>query len=91
MERRSALTNEDALNSVVSYYGRAIGYVPDEEKQLCFRNAIANVLTFDTLWAAIDYAVSVCGYGRPERDYWPHIKKEARRTWREMQKEKAAP
>ena len=91
MERRSALTNEDALHSVVSYYGRVIGYVPDEEKQLFFRNAIANGLTFDTLWAAIDYAVSVCGYGRPERDYWPHIQKEARRTWREMQKEKAAP
>ncbi|MGO5027516.1 hypothetical protein [Candidatus Agathobaculum pullicola] len=47
----------------MSYYGRMIGYVPDEEKQLFFRNAIANGLTFDTLWAAIDYAVSVCGYG----------------------------
>lgn len=26
-----------------------------------------------------------------ERDYWSHIQKEARRIWREMKKEKAAP
>lgn len=91
MEGRTALTNDQALHSAVDYYGRMIGYVPDEEKQAFFSKAIANGLTFDTLWAAIDYAVSVCGYGRPERDYWPHIQKEARRIWREMKKEKDAP
>lgn len=91
MERRTAVALDDALKTVVDYYSRVIGCVPDADKQAVFTGALQNGLTFDLLWAAIDYAVSVCGYGRPERDYWPHIQKEARRIWREMKKEKAAP
>lgn len=91
MERRTAVTIDDALKTVVDYYSREIGRVPDEDKQAFFIGALQNGLTFDSLWAAIDYAVSVAGLGVAERDYWPHIQKEARRIWREMKKEKAAP
>lgn len=58
-----------------------------------------------TIWGAISLAYathqyeapikelydSVVGLGAAEREYWPHIQKEARRIWREMKKEKAAP
>ena len=91
MERRIAVTIDDALKTVVDYYSREIGRVPDADKQAFFTGALKNGLTFDSLWAAIDYAVSVAGLGAAERDYWPHIQKEARRIWREMKKEKAAP
>lgn len=91
MERRTAVAMDDALKTVVDYYSREIGRVPDADKQAFFTGALQNGLTFDLLWAAIDYAVSVAGLGAAERDYWPHIQREARRTWREMQKEKAAP
>lgn len=91
MERRTAVTIDDAQKTVVDYYSREIGCVPDADKQAFFIGALQNGLTFDSLWAAIDYAVSVAGLGAVERDYWPHIQKEARRIWREMKKEKAAP
>lgn len=91
MERKTAVTIDDALKTVVDYYSREIGRVPDADKQAFFTGALRNGFTFDSLWAAIDYAVSVCGYGQTERDYWPHIYKEACRIWRKMKKEKAAP
>lgn len=91
MERRTAVALDDALKTVVDYYSREIGCVPDADKQVFFTSALRNGLTFDSLWAAIDYAVSVAGLGAAERDYWPHIQKEARRIWREMDKAKAAP
>lgn len=55
-----------------------------------FTSALRNGFTFNSLWAAVDYAVSVAGLGAEERDYWPHIQKEDRRIWREMDKAKAA-
>ena len=88
MERRTAVALDDALKTVVDYYSREIGRVPDADKQAFFTSARQNGLTFDSLWAAIDYAVSVAGLGAAERDYWPHLQKEARRIWRELQKVK---
>lgn len=91
MTRRSAVTVDDGVLVVTDRYSRELGFVPDADKQAFFRAALVNGLTFNELWAAIDYALSVCGYGRPECDYWPHVQKEARRIWRELQKREAAP
>lgn len=90
MTKRSAVTVDDGVLVVTDHYSRELGFVPDADKQAFFRAALENGLTFNELWAAIDYALSACGYGRPERDYWPHIQKEARRIWKEVKKEKAA-
>lgn len=91
MESRSRVRPIEQLEHVEAYYERELGYIPDAEKLQFFSRAIQNGLTFNELWAAIDYALSVCGYGAHERDYWPHIQKEARRIWKEVKKEKAAP
>lgn len=88
MESRSRVRPIEQLGHVQAYYERELGFIPDQEKLQFFTAAIQNGLTFNELWAAIDYAVSVCGFGAHERDYWPHIQKEARRIWRELQKGK---
>lgn len=69
-----------------AYYKQQIQHIPDFEKRIFFRNAAAAGLTADALYAAIDFAVSRCGFGRYERDYWPHIQREARRIWKETRK-----
>lgn len=91
MARRTAVTVEDGVTIVTKRYSSELGFVPDADKQAFFRAALENGLTFNELWAAIDYALSVCGYGAHERDYWPHIQQEARRIWRELNKGQAAP
>lgn len=91
MARRTAVTVEDGVVVVTRRYSTELGFVPNEEKQAFFRAALENGLTFNELWAAIDYALSVCGYGAHERDYWPHIQQEARRIWLELNKGQAAP
>lgn len=91
MARRTAVTVEDGVTIVTKRYSSELGFVPDADKQAFFRAALENGLTFNELWAAIDYALSVCGYGAHEREYWPHVRKEARRIWRELNKGQAAP
>ena len=91
MARRTAVTVEDGVTIVTKRYSSELGFVPDADKQAIFRAALENGLTFNELWAAIDYALSVCGYGAYEREYWPHVQKEARRIWRELNKGQAAP
>lgn len=90
-EDRSTYTSPELVAlSAASYYKNAIGHEPDEEKRAFFL-AVAEYLDVESLWASIDYAVSVCGFGRYERDYWPHIQKEARRIWYEMHPEAKRP
>ena len=91
MTKRSAVTVDDGVLVVTNHYSRELGFVPDADKQAFFRAALENGLTFNELWVAIDYALSACGYGQSERDYWPHVQKEARRIWRELKKGEAAP
>lgn len=91
MESRSCVQPIEQLGHVQTYYEREIGFIPNLEKLQFFTAALNNGLTFNELWAAIDYALSVCGYGAHERDYWPHIQQEARRIWRELNKTKADP
>ena len=69
-----------------AYYEHQIQHKPDLDKRTFFRNAAEAGLTADALYAAIDYAVSRCGFGRYERDYWPLIQHEARRIWKETRK-----
>lgn len=73
MESRSRVRPIEQLAHVQTYYERELGYIPDAEKLQFFSRAIQNGITFNELWAAIDYSLSVCGYGAHERDYWPHI------------------
>lgn len=47
MERRTAVALDDALKTVVDYYSREIGRVPDADKQAFFTGALQNGLTFD--------------------------------------------
>ena len=68
----------------VDYYRQALQHMPSAEKTAFFRRAVMHGLNARDLYSAIDYAVSLCGYGQIERDYWPHIQMEARRIWREM-------
>lgn len=90
-EDRSTYTSPElVVLSAASYYKNTIGHEPDEEKRAFFL-AVAEYLDVESLWASIDYAVSVCGFGRYERDYWPHIQKEARRIWYEMHPEAKRP
>ena len=87
-EDRSTYTSPELVaSSAASYYEKTIRYEPDEEKRAFFLAAANNGLDVESIWASIDYAVSVCGFGRYERDYWPHIQKEARRIWYEMHPE----
>ena len=81
-------TPEQVAALAAGYYEKTIGHKPDEEKRGFFLGAAKGGLDLHALWASIDYAVSVCGFGRYERDYWPHIQEEARRIWREMQPKK---
>ena len=75
-----------AASLAIDYYQNQIQHKPDLDKRTFFRNAAAAGLTADALYAAIDYAVSRCGFGRYERDYWPLIQHEARRIWKEARK-----
>ena len=77
-------TPEEVAALAAGYYENVIQHRPDEEKREFFLGAARSGLGADALFSAVDYAVSVIGFGRYERDYWPHIQKEARRIWREM-------
>ena len=89
--RGTHTTPEQVAAIAASYYENTIQHKPDEEKRAFFLAAANNVLDVESLWASIDYAVGVCGFGRYERDYWPHIQKEARRIWYEMHPEAKRP
>ncbi len=83
-DRVTYTTPEEVAELVAGYYENVIQHKPDAEKQAFFLGAAKGGLDAYALWASIDYAVSVCGFGRYERDYWPHVQEEARRIWREM-------
>lgn len=85
--RGTHTTPEQVAAIAASYYENTIQHKPDAEKQAFFLGAAKGGLDVHALWASIDYAVSVCGLGRYERDYWPHIQEEARRIWYEMHPE----
>ena len=89
-DRVTYTTPEEVAALAASYYENTVQHRPDGEKRAFFLSVARSGLDVRALWAAIDYAVSVCGYGRDERDYWPHIQQEARRIWRELHG-KAAP
>lgn len=83
-DRWTYTTPEQVAQLAASYYENTIQHKPDEEKKAFFLDAAKGGLDLHALWASIDYAVSVCGFGRYEIDYWPHIQEEARRIWYEM-------
>ena len=87
-DRGTYTTSEQVAAIAASYYENTIQHKPDAEKQAFFLGAAKGGLDVHALWASIDYAVSVCGLGRYERDYWPHIQEEARRIWYEMHPKK---
>lgn len=89
-DRATYTTPEEVAALAAGYYENVIQHKTDAEKQAFFLGAAKGGLDAYALWASIDYAVSVIGFGRYERDYWPHIQEEARRIWREMYA-KAAP
>ena len=88
--RGTHTTPEQVAAIAASYYENTIQHKPDEEKRAFFLGAAKGGMDVHALWASIDYAyaVSVCGLGRYERDYWPHIQEEARRIWYEMHPKK---
>lgn len=84
-------TPEEVAALAAGYYENVIQHKPDEEKREFFLGAARSGLGADAVFSAIDYAVSVCGFGRYERDYWPHVQEEARRIWYEMHPEAKKP
>lgn len=86
-DRWTCTTPEEVAELAAGYYENVIQHKSDAEKQAFFLGAAKGGLDVHALWASIDYAVSVIGFGRYERDYWPHIQEEARRIWYEMHPE----
>ena len=68
-DRVTYTTPEEVAALAASYYENTVQHRPDGEKRAFFLSVARSGLDVRALWAAIDYAVSVCGYGRYERDY----------------------
>lgn len=95
-EGRVTYTTPDEVAALAAgYYERVTQHKPDKDKKGFFLAAARAGLDVSDLWEAIDGAVSACGLGRYEIDYWQQIEKAARQRWQEMHKTemhaKAAP